>query len=121
MKQPTPDEVKWEFEESLGFIRNDIRWLMEKSGLNYTIALLIAVGCEALAACGAGKQRKGEAVFAELLPAGDWQELSGPIYNALRNGLAHGFDTKHLSIDGKGHQIYLNAREEGMRIVATYN
>jgi hypothetical protein len=74
-----------------------------------------------LAACSGVKQRKGASVFEELLPAGDWRELSVPIYNALRNGLAHGFDTKHLLIDGKEHQIHLNAREDGLTIIATYN
>ena len=45
--------VKLEFDETLGHIRQDLKWLLEKrSGLNYTIALLIGCGCEMLAACG---------------------------------------------------------------------
>lgn len=30
------------------------------------------------------------------------------MYSALRNGLAHGFDTKHILADGAEHQIYLS-------------
>ena len=61
--------VKVKFDETLGYIRQDLRWLLEKrSSLNYTIALLIGCGCEMLAACGGDKQRRGERVFAELLP-----------------------------------------------------
>ena len=62
-----------------------------------------------LAACD-GKNRLGERVFADLLPTGEWQLLAGRIYGALRDGLAHGFDTKHLLVDGNEHQIYLSVR-----------
>ena len=101
--------VKQEFEETLGYIRQDLQWLLEKkSSLNYTIALLIGCGCEMLAACGGDKKRHGEKVFAELLPATkELQVLADRLYSALRDGLAHGFDTRHLRVDGVEHQIYL--------------
>jgi hypothetical protein len=101
--------VKQEFNESLRYIRQDLRWLIErKSGLNYTIALLIGCGCEMLAACAGDKKRLGERVFAELLPTRpELQVLAERLYSALRDGLAHGFDTKHLRVDGTEHQIYL--------------
>ena len=112
---------KQEFAESLGYIRGDINWLIEHdSGLNYTIALLIGCGCEMLAACGGDKNRLGEKVFAELLPAGNWQVLADRLYGALRDGLAHGFDTKHLFVDGKEHQIYLSVRgTQDIRVIKT--
>ena len=65
-----------------------------------------------LAACRDPKKRNGEIVFAELLPAGDWQVLATRLYGALRDGLAHGFDTKHIFVDGKEHQICLNSSEQ---------
>jgi hypothetical protein len=101
--------VKQEFAETLGYIRQDLQWLLEKkSSLNYTIALLVGCGCEMLAACAGDKKRRGEKVFAELLPATkELQVLAGRLYSALRDGLAHGFDTKHLLVDGTEHQIYL--------------
>jgi hypothetical protein len=101
--------VKQEFDETLGYIRQDLRWLLERqSSLNYTIALLIGCGCEMLAACAGDKKRLGERVFAELLPpTKELQALAGRLYSALRDGLAHGFDTKHLRVDGTEHQIYL--------------
>ncbi len=103
--------VKREFDETLGYIRQDLRWLLEKqSGLNYTIALLIGCGCEMLAACAGDKKRLGERVFAELLPpTAELQALADRLYSALRDGLAHGFDTKHLRVDGTEHQIYLSS------------
>ena len=106
--------VKAEFAVTLGYIRQDIRWLLDKdSGLNYTIGLLIGCGCEMLAACAGDKKRLGEKIFAELLPSGDWQLLAERLYTALRDGLAHGFDTKHLVVDGREHQIFLSSRGRG--------
>ena len=103
--------VKLEFDETLGYIRQDLRWLLEKrSSLNHTIALLIGCGCEMLAACDGDNKRLGERVFAELLPPRrELQALADRLYSALRDGLAHGFDTKHLLVDGTEHQIYLSS------------
>jgi len=106
--------VKAEFAVTLGYIRQDIRWLLDHdSGLNYTIGLLIGCGCEMLAAYAGDKRRLGEKVFAKLLPAGDWQMLADRLYTALRDGLAPGFDTKHLFVDGHEHQIFLSSRGYG--------
>ncbi len=106
--------VKAEFAVTLGYIRQDIKWLLDKnSDLNYTIGLLIGCGCEMLAACAGDRKRLGEKVFAELLPSGDWQLLAERLYTALRDGLAHGFDTKHLVVDGVEHQIFLSSHGRG--------
>ncbi len=102
-------DIKKEFDESLGYVRQDIRWLQEQgSGLNYTVALLVGCGCEMLAAARGDNKRHGEKVFAELLPPGDWLFLAGRLYTALRDGLAHGFDTKHLDVDNERVQLYLS-------------
>ena len=103
-------DIKTEFDESLGYVRQDIRWLQQhNSDLNYTVALLVGCGCEMLAAAGGDKRRRGEAVFAELLPVGDWRLLANRLYTALRDGLAHGFDTKHLDVDGQAIQIHISS------------
>lgn len=115
MQEPSLAHIKAEFAVTLGYVRGDIKWLLEKNEgvLNYTIGLLIGCGCEMLAACAGDKRRLGEKVFAELLPAGDWQLLATRLYTALRDGLAHGFDTKHLVVDGKEHQIFLSSTGRG--------
>jgi hypothetical protein len=117
---PTWKDIEDEFKHSLGYVRGDIKWLIDRnSGLNYTIALLIGCGCEMLAAAeGDIKCRRGERVFAELLPAGDWRLLADRLYSALRDGLAHGFDTKHIDIDGKPIQIYISSHyQDAMAII----
>jgi hypothetical protein len=112
MVQPTFFQIKVEFDETLGYIRGDLYWLVKnKPNLHYTLALLVGCGCEMLAACRDPKKRNGEVVFAELVPAGDRQVLATRLYGALRDGLAHGFDTKHILVDGKEHQICLTSSE----------
>jgi hypothetical protein len=102
-------DIRTEFAESLGYVRQDIRWLQQhNSGLNYTVALLIGCGCEMLAAASGDRHRRGEQLLGELLPAGDWRLLATRLYTALRDGLAHGFDTKHLDVDGETIQIYIS-------------
>jgi len=51
MQKLTYADIKQEFDVSLGYVRQDIRWLLQSgSSLNYTVALLIGCGCEMLAA-----------------------------------------------------------------------
>jgi len=98
-------DIEQEFEESLGYIRNDIAELLRRNvGLNYTVALLIGCACEALAA---SDGRHHHDVFADLLD-GEWRSLAKPLFNALRNGLAHSFDTKHLHVEGEAIQIHIS-------------
>ena len=100
-------DIKKEFKESLGYIHNDIEWLCQhSSSLNYTIALLIACACEALSNGGAYTSK--QAALADLLPDDDWKRLKGPLFDLLRNGLAHSFDTKHLQVGTQSVQIYMD-------------
>ena len=76
-------DIEKEFEESLGYVRNDITLLCRhNSGLDYTVALLIGCACESLADGGASTSKEG--VLAELLPDGDWRLLAKPLFNGKR-------------------------------------
>ncbi len=101
-------DIEKEFDESLGYIKNDISALCRQNQtVNYTVALLVGVGCEFLAE-GRGDRKQPHEVFAELLPTDDWKAFAKPLYEAVRNGLAHKFDTKHLLIGGQRIQIYVS-------------
>jgi hypothetical protein len=109
-------DIKKEFEESLGYIHNDIEWLCEHdSSLNYTIALLIGCACEALSDGGAYPSK--QAALADLLPDDDWKRLAAPLFDSLRNGLAHSFDTKHLQVGTQSVQIYMNFRTQAIIVI----
>lgn len=101
------EDIEKLFNESLGYIRSDIGAL--RSGehpSNYTIMLLVCCACEMLAAA-RGDRKHPERILAEILPPGDWRRLAAKLYWALRNGLAHGFDTRFF-VDGKAIRIYIS-------------
>ncbi len=103
----TYEEIEKEFNESLGYIQGDIQALCGGTNtLNYTVALLVGVACEALEDARAYPSKIG--VFQELLPDADWKKLATQLFDAIRHGLAHRFDTKHIHVDGKLFQIYLS-------------
>jgi hypothetical protein len=102
-------DIKHQFDQSLEYVRQDIgRLRRHKPGLNYTVCLLIGCGCEMLAAGAGDKKRRGEKVLAEMLPPGDWRFVAERLYTALRDGLAHGFDTKHWEVDGQNIQLCIS-------------
>jgi hypothetical protein len=90
-------EIEQEFKETLGYIRQDIAAIRKKDlGLNYTVALLICCGCEAIAK---HQGRPRHHVFTSLLPDQEpYKTLGKPMYEALRDGLAHGFRPKTVKV-----------------------
>ena len=100
-------EIEKEFNESLGYIHDDIQTLCTGTAtLNYTVALLVGVACEALEDARAYPNKIK--AFEELLPDTEWKKLARPLFDAIRHGLAHKFDTKHIHVNGKVIQIYLS-------------
>ena len=85
-------DIEKEFDESLGYIKNDISALCRQNEtVNYTVGLLVSCGCEVLAGGRIGKKPQpddSQVVLAELLPDDDWKALVKPLWEALRNGLA---------------------------------
>jgi hypothetical protein len=57
-----------------------------------------------------GDRKHPEKVLAEILEP-QWKPLADALFTALRHGLAHGFDTKHIVVDGVSHQIYMGWSE----------
>lgn len=105
-----------EFDESLGYVHNDIEAICAGTEtLNYTVALLAGIACEVLEDARAYANKV--TVLEELLPDSDWKKLARPLFEALRHGLAHNFDTKHIHVAGKIVQICLSwGMEEMIRI-----
>jgi hypothetical protein len=99
-------DIQQEIDSSFGYIRNDMHAICRgEARIQYTLMLLVCCSCEMLAAA-MGNPHYAANEFKDLLPPGEWQQLSERLFTALRNGLAHGFDTKHLVVDGVSVQIY---------------
>lgn len=108
---PSFAEISQEFQFSFGYIRGDIRAICRgEETINYTLVLLVGCACEMLAAA-KGDRKHPEKILAEVLDP-EWKPLSNALFTALRHGLAHGFDTKHLLVDGVSHQIFMYWNEQ---------
>jgi hypothetical protein len=102
---PTFEEIRREFEDSFGYIQTDMKAIGSGTQrVNYTLAALIGIACEMLAAA-RGMRGQPASILQEVIPP--WKPLAKALFDAVRNGLAHGFDTKHIMVGGVAHQIYM--------------
>ena len=130
--------IERDFEELRSFILNDIRQIVAlEQGANYAAAAIIACAHETLAQLHLRGSRK-YATFAETLPTA-WRAVAPSLFDALRNGIAHGYATKtivvagsrveigvswrerqHLSFDPIGELLYLNVQQLAKDLEAAF-
>jgi len=91
-----PDTVRETFDQLRQFLKWDItRMLEHKDAGNYAVAVLVAIGCEALVRLQDIKQI--EAVFVELMAKHKVSAvMAADVFFALRNGIAHTYDTNFV-------------------------
>lgn len=100
------DLIEKEFYKLRDFVLNDLALLviLPKGG-NYAAALLVATACEALGLL-RYESGKGDEFFKNYLVPERWRPVASTIFDALRNGLAHSFETKVIvQIDGRGQEV----------------
>jgi hypothetical protein len=109
-------EIRDEFNQTFGYVRQDIQAIIAQNpSLHYTLGLLICCACEMLAE---HKSLKEHEVFTSLLPATNSYPVIGKsMWDALRNGLAHGFRPKTLRIGS--HQWRFSICHEGPLVRVT--
>ena len=94
------------FQQLRGNILHDLNVLLQsQSSVNYTAALLIACACEALAWFRYGDKYKGDKFLSEMMLPSQWQPAAKSLYNALRNGLAHAFETMTIVVGPRQFEI----------------
>jgi hypothetical protein len=96
------------------YIRHDLGQIVDQArGGNYAAALLIVVACEALGTLVYGGARGRDHVFAtELIEKhGLRHEIGTVLADAVRNGLAHLYDTKLIDLDGKPIEVIVSWHE----------
>ena len=100
------DDIEDKFDRVFGFIRRDLeRILTLHPGVNYAAALLVACACDTLTEYKYGRRGQGETVLRKLLPAGPYKKAAKPIYDALRDGFAHGYNGYDIPFDGQTLRI----------------
>jgi hypothetical protein len=95
------------FTQLRDFLQHDLKNVLRmEHGGNYTAALLVAVGCEALSLL---LEKGPDDVLVQLLTRrGIDQHMAEDIVSALRNGLAHAFDTKFIQVGPKYVELVIS-------------
>jgi hypothetical protein len=78
-------------------------------GANYAAAALITCAHETLAGLRSGAP--AHATFGETLPT-IWQPVAQSLFDALRNGVVHGYATKTLIVNGRRIELSVSWREQ---------
>jgi hypothetical protein len=101
-------DIEGDLDEIRAFILNDVeRIVAMEGGVNYAAAAVIACAYEALARL---RAMANYAVFAETLPQ-EWRPVGRSLYDALRNGIVHGYSTKTLLVEGRRVEIGVSWRD----------
>jgi len=102
--------IKPEVDRLRNFIIGDLDCLIsQEAGGNYLAAALITCACDTLSHLKYGKRNKGELFFAEIIPAG-WSALAPVLYQAIRDGIVHVYDTKVIRINSHDIEVTISWR-----------
>jgi len=104
--------IKARYKRVRHFITNDLRLLVSQpSGGNYLAAFMIACACETIAWFRYGTN-KGDSIFAEKFLSPAWRPVASNLYDAMRNGIAHRYETKTLCIGDKRLEIGISWKKK---------
>ena len=96
------------------FVLHDLELIVsEATGGNYAAVLLVTSACEALGRLRFGTESGGNLLFRDYLLPNDWQPVAGHLYDALRNGLAHGYAAKTIvQVGDRPVELVISWREK---------
>jgi len=132
------DDIKKDFENIRHYFTNDLSVLVKQDvSVNYLAAFLIACACETIAWY-RHHTDKGHLVFKELLPD-RWKPVAFSLYDVMRNGIAHRYETKtlivgetrleiciswkekpHLTFSPDKRAVYLNVKDMAAQLLVTF-
>lgn len=105
-------DIEAQFDRVFGFIQRDLeRFLAQDVGGNFAVTALAACACETLARYRYGSG-EGRDVFRRLLPDGPFQVIARSLFDLLRNGLVHRYDTADIRVEGRVIRLALSWRAE---------
>jgi hypothetical protein len=86
-------------------VLNDLdRITSQPEGGNYAAAAVIVCAYDALADLRDGARNAGNRPFRDTLPP-RWKPVAASLYDALRNGLVHGYETQRILVDGRDIEL----------------
>lgn len=105
------EQVEEDFRRLRDFVLDDLdRITGQAVGGNYAAAALIVCAYDAIASLRDGRSNRGELPFGETLPP-DWRPVAPSLYDALRNGIVHGIETKTIRVAGRDLELAVSWRE----------
>lgn len=106
------DDIKEDYERVRHNITNDLTLLVSQDiGGNYLAAFLIACACETIGWYKYNSPHEGNMILKELLPA-EWKPVAFSLYDAMRNGIGHRYETKALKVEGARLDICISWKEK---------
>jgi hypothetical protein len=108
------DEIRDRFDTLRRFLLDDLDLVVTQPvGGNYAAVLLITAACDAVGRLRYGTRAGGEPFFAEYLLPARWRPVGAQLFDALRNGLAHAYDTKIVvQIGDRPIEVVVSRRED---------
>jgi hypothetical protein len=103
------DMTEWEAIEPIftrlrDFVSIDLeRYTRQEHGGNFAVVALVLAACDALGNLRYGGGGSGARILERCLPE-EWKRAAGVLYDALRNGLIHGYDAK-IVVDDQGSRV----------------
>jgi hypothetical protein len=109
----TYPQIEKRFNKLRRYITGDLRRLVKQpKGGQYLAAFLIACACETVGWFKYGNNQSGARVLAgELLPP-KFRRVAPSLYDAMRNGIAHRYETKTICIGDKRLDIGISWRKK---------
>jgi hypothetical protein len=124
------ETIRAEVERLRDYVTHDLDLLIRQDvGGNYLAASLITCACDAIAYLKYGRRNRGDLFFTEILPD-LWKPVAKTLYDAIRNGIVHTYETKtiilgsrrldisvswkakpHLHLSARGTEVYVNVSQ----------
>lgn len=113
-------DIEGKFDTVFGFIQRDLeRFLTLDAGGNFGVAGLAACACETLSRYQYGSG-EGAKIFSRLLQDGPFQVIAKDLYDILRNGLVHRYNTADIRVNGMVIRLAIAWRVERHLSVKTF-
>lgn len=104
------ETIKPEVERLRDYVTNDLnRVVAQNVGGNYLAAALITCACDAISFLKYGQRNRGDLIFAEILPD-LWKPVAKTLYDAIRDGIVHVYETKTIIIDSRRLNVVISWR-----------
>ncbi len=107
------EDIRSTFEKVRDYFTYDLKLLSsQERGGNYITGFLIACACETHVRFRYGTNAKGEQFFSEKMLPDEWKPVAPSLFDAIRNGIAHCYETKPIRIGDKLLGIGISWRQQ---------